>query len=110
MVLTLVCGVESYKISSETVPTTSHFNILRQIGEGTFSSVYVAEAKYDRRIFAIKTVNRFNCREVGEWEYFLNELEMLKRLRNHQFVVRLYFAFEDVSDRVIVGLQRLLRH
>jgi len=46
-----------------------YFRVVRQIGEGTFSSVYLAEAKYDRRLFAIKAVNRYNSREMGEWSY-----------------------------------------
>jgi serine/threonine protein kinase len=83
---------------------------MRQIGEGTFASVYLAEEKYDRRLVAIKAINRLNCRELGEWSYLINELEVLKRLRTHQFVLRLYFAFEDVLNLLMEGVQRLSRH
>lgn len=69
--LELVEPNKEYQIGSTSKVDSSYFRIVRQVGEGAFSSVYLVEAKFDRRLFAMKSINRFNCRELGEWECLL---------------------------------------
>lgn len=98
MELDLVTSNKEFNITSECRIDLGYFTLIRQIGSGSFSTVILAEAKYDRRLLAIKILNRRHCDKVGERSYLVNEFQIMKALRNRSFIAKLYYAFEDVHN------------
>lgn len=88
----------------------SFFELIRKVGSGTFSYVFLAEAKYDRKLFAIKVVNRVEYLKVGQLNNLINQFEIMKILRNKPFIAKLYYAFEDVLSLFSVVKQCLSSH
>ncbi|XP_062028224.1 LEAF RUST 10 DISEASE-RESISTANCE LOCUS RECEPTOR-LIKE PROTEIN KINASE-like 1.2 isoform X2 [Rosa rugosa] len=64
---------------------TNYFDSSREIGDGGFGTVYYGKVR-DGRSVAVKRLYETNCKRV---EQFMNEIEILARLR-HQNLVLLY--------------------
>lgn len=56
---------KDFEITNTKFVDMSFFELIRKVGSGTFSYVFLAEAKYDRKLFAIKVVNRVEYLKVG---------------------------------------------
>ncbi|XVE58805.1 hypothetical protein DITRI_Ditri04bG0198400 [Diplodiscus trichospermus] len=72
----------SYKELEE---ATNNFDSKRELGDGGFGTVYYGKLR-DGRAVAVKRLYENNCKRV---EQFMNEVEILTRLR-HQNLVSLY--------------------
>ncbi|XP_047331971.1 LEAF RUST 10 DISEASE-RESISTANCE LOCUS RECEPTOR-LIKE PROTEIN KINASE-like 1.2 [Impatiens glandulifera] len=64
---------------------TCHFNSSRELGDGGFASVYLGKLR-DGRLVAVKRLHDNNYKR---FEQFVNEIELLARLR-HKNLVTLY--------------------
>ena len=65
--------------------------MLQKVGEGTFAEIFVAEQKYDRKLVAIKRVNKYEMLQKGTKEMLLNEFTALKYRYHHK--VNLLYMF-----------------
>ncbi|WRX13298.1 Protein kinase domain - like 10 [Theobroma cacao] len=70
---------------SELVEATNNFDDEKELGDGGFGTVYYGKLR-DGREVAIKRLYQHNCRRL---EQFINEVEILTRLR-HKNLVSLY--------------------
>jgi serine/threonine protein kinase len=72
------------------------FEKIKVIGRGGFAEkVYLARKKDTGSIFAIKTMSKhFILQEEGRLEQLFGELEVMRRLTNHPFVIKLFWAFQ----------------
>ena len=78
----------------EPEPKISDFNIIKELGSGTYGRVFLAEHKLTLAKYAIKTIDkRIHTDEKGQ-AYFKRELEIMYRV-HHPNVVKLFGHFED---------------
>lgn len=73
----------------------SDFDKVKVIGRGGFAEkVYLARKKDTGTLYAIKTMSKaFILEEQGRYEQVFGELEVMRRLVNHPFVIKLYWGF-----------------
>ncbi|XP_058128134.1 serine/threonine-protein kinase 32A [Anopheles ziemanni] len=78
-----------------------HFQILRNIGKGSFGKVCIVQKKDSGNLFAMKYVSRNVCIGRGALGGVLKEVELLASLE-HPFLVNLWFSFQDEEDLFMV--------
>ena len=74
------------------IPTDFEFGKL--LGEGSFSSVYLATEKSTGLSYAVKVLDKHHIVKERKTKYVKIEKDVLNRL-NHPFCVKLYFTFQD---------------
>ncbi len=85
---------ESVKQGLETEPLITDFNIIKELGAGSFGQVTLAEHKVTKVKYAIKRIDKKDKTNVEETPYFRREIEIMYKIK-HPNVVRLYGHFED---------------
>ena len=70
------------------------FEILKQLGSGTFGSVYLVRHKETKVEYAIKAIDKRNKTNQEEKPYFRREVEVMYKI-HHPNVVKLFGHFED---------------
>ena len=91
---------EKSAISGNVIKT--HYDLLEDIGKGSFGQVQKAYLKIDssrRRPFAVKTVEK--SANQKELKRFLREIEILKNL-DHPFIIRFFEACESKNSYFII--------
>ena len=78
----------------EPEPKITDFTIIKILGEGTFSKVYLARHNQTQVEYAIKAIDKRNQDNIDEKDYFKREAEIMYRI-NHPNIVKLYAHFED---------------
>uniref|UniRef100_A0A914VUR2 3-phosphoinositide-dependent protein kinase 1 n=1 Tax=Plectus sambesii TaxID=2011161 RepID=A0A914VUR2_9BILA len=82
------------------------FFFLRSIGEGSFSTVYLAKERTTDRKFAIKVCEKARIRKENKVHLIHREKEVMARLSkqdSHPCFVRLYCTFQD-SERLFFAM------
>ncbi|KAL1518079.1 hypothetical protein ABEB36_001758 [Hypothenemus hampei] len=78
--------------------TPSDFIFGKVIGEGSFSTVYLAKDVQTNKEFAIKVLEKAHIIREKKTEYVMREKEVLRILGNPcQYIVQLYSTFQDSS-------------
>ena len=78
----------------EPEPKISDFEILKELGAGSFGRVYLVTHKQTKAQYAIKAIDKRNKTNIKEKPYFRREIEIMYKI-HHPNVVRLYSHFED---------------
>lgn len=101
-------------VSSDTGPgtakpikkTPNDFIFGKVIGEGSFSTVYLAKETSTGQEYAIKVLEKKHIMRERKNQYVMREKEVLMKI-NHQFFIRLYYTFQD-ADRLyfVLGYAR----
>ncbi|XP_065081582.1 serine/threonine-protein kinase 32A [Ochlerotatus camptorhynchus] len=78
-----------------------HFQILRNIGKGSFGKVCIVQKRDNGNLFAMKYVSRSACIGRGALGGVLKEVDLLATLE-HPFLVNLWFSFQDEEDLFMV--------
>jgi hypothetical protein len=82
-----------------TVPgsiTLKDISILKNIGIGGFSKVFLVRRNDNGRFYALKFVSKKDMKKNGKEEYAFNEKKLLSKLR-HKFINRFVFSFQTPS-------------
>ncbi|ESP01382.1 hypothetical protein LOTGIDRAFT_111786 [Lottia gigantea] len=87
---------ESSTVSLKKTPNDFVFG--RQIGEGSFSTVYLARELESGKEYAIKVLEKNHIMRERKSGYVMREKQVLLKL-NHPFFIRLYCTFQD-PDRL----------
>ncbi|WOK92458.1 LEAF RUST 10 DISEASE-RESISTANCE LOCUS RECEPTOR-LIKE PROTEIN KINASE-like [Canna indica] len=82
---------------AELQKATNYFNTSNELGDGGFGTVYKGKLQ-DGRTVAVKRLFENNCRRL---EQFMNEIEILSRLR-HQNLVSLYGCTSPHSQGLLL--------
>ena len=75
-------------------PNISDFNIIKEIGNGSYGKVYLATHKKTKAKYAIKAIDKLNIENKQEKKNFNREVEIMYKL-DHPNIVKLYSHFED---------------
>jgi aurora kinase len=70
------------------------FEILKELGSGSFGNVYLVRHKKTQCEYAIKAIDKRNKTNQEEKPYFRREVEVMYKI-HHPNVVKLYGHFED---------------
>ncbi|KAI9220690.1 kinase-like domain-containing protein [Blastocladiella britannica] len=85
-----------------------HFNLGRVIGKGAFGKVRIVERRRDKKIFALKYMNKEHIIRQRAYRNIIRERQLLERVF-HPFIVNLCYAFQDdeylfmISDLMLGG-------
>lgn len=78
--------------------TPNDFIFGKVIGEGSYSTVYLAKEVDSNTEYAIKVLEKRHIMRERKTQYVMREKEVLMKL-NHPFFIRLFFTFQD-TDRL----------
>lgn len=82
--------------------TANDFRFGKTIGEGSFSTVYLAEDIHSRKEYAIKVCDKQHIIRERKTEYIKREREVLNILNNCPGIVNLYCTFQDQCNLYFV--------
>ena len=85
---------ESVAKNLEAEPKITDFNILKELGAGSFGRVLLVQHKITQVKYAIKAIDKRNKANIQEKPYFRREIEIMYRV-HHPNVVKLFGHFED---------------
>ncbi|KAK3683874.1 kinase-like domain-containing protein [Podospora appendiculata] len=74
------------------------FSFGRVLGEGSYSTVYLATDRQTLREYAIKVLEKKHIIKEKKIKYVGIEKDTLNRLTEHPGIVRLYYTFQDESS------------
>ena len=77
------------------------FQFGKLLGEGSFSTVYLATEKSTQEQFAVKVLDKHHIVKERKTKYVKIEKDVLHRL-NHPLCVKLYYTFQDSSSLYFV--------
>jgi len=75
-------------------PQITDFEIMKELGVGSFGQVYLAKHKKTKAIYAIKSIDKTDDQNLEEKANFSREVEIMYKL-HHPNIVKLYGHFED---------------
>ena len=70
------------------------FDIIKELGSGSFGNVYLVHHKVTKAEYAIKAIDKRNKTNQEEKPYFRREVEVMYKV-HHKNVVKLFGHFED---------------
>ena len=70
------------------------FDIIKELGSGSFGNVYLVRHKVTKAEYAIKAIDKRNKTNQEEKPYFRREVEVMYKV-HHKNVVKLFGHFED---------------
>lgn len=82
--------------------TADDFRFGKSIGEGSFSTVYLAQDIHTRKEYAIKVCDKQHIIREQKQEYIKREREVLNSLSNCPGFVNLYCTFQDTRNLYFV--------
>ena len=85
---------ESASKGYEPEPKISNFELIKDLGAGSFGRVYLVSHKKTKCKYALKAIDKKNKSNIEEKPYFRREIEIMYRI-HHPNVVKLYGHFED---------------
>ena len=85
---------QSVKKGLESEPKIQDFEILKELGCGSFGRVFLARHNKTKVKYAIKAIDKTNKTNIEEKPYFRRELEVMYKI-HHPNVVKLFGHFED---------------
>ena len=75
-------------------PTIDDFTVIRELGIGSFGTVYLVAHKKTKAQYALKVIDKNLPDNLEEKDSFCREVEIMYKL-NHPNIVKLYGHFED---------------
>ncbi|XP_048762659.1 3-phosphoinositide-dependent protein kinase 1-like [Ostrea edulis] len=91
-------SVNSGESKKNVKKTPNDFIFGKVIGEGSYSTVYLAKEVDSSTEYAIKVLEKRHIMRERKTQYVMREKEVLMKL-NHPFFIRLFFTFQD-TDRL----------
>ncbi|ORX87365.1 kinase-like protein [Anaeromyces robustus] len=95
----LCCKSESIDFTQEI--ELSHFQLLRSVGKGAFGKVRVVQHKENKKLFALKYINKEKCIKMHAVQNIIQERNLLEEI-NNPFICNLRYAFQDDENMFMV--------
>ncbi|KAI9324808.1 kinase-like domain-containing protein [Zopfochytrium polystomum] len=78
-----------------------HFTLLRCIGKGAFGKVRIVERKSNKKLYALKYINKMQCIKMRAIQNIFRERAILEEI-HHPLIVNLRYAFQDDENMFMV--------
>ena len=75
-------------------PDITDFQLIKELGSGSFGQVYLVYHKITKIKYALKAIDKNDKSNIKEKHYFYREIEIMYKIE-HPNVVKLYGHFED---------------
>ena len=75
-------------------PNITDFQIIKELGSGSYGQVYLVYHKITKIKYALKAIDKNDKSNIKEKHYFYREIEIMYKIQ-HPNVVKLYGHFED---------------
>ncbi|KAL4451065.1 hypothetical protein ABPG74_021387 [Tetrahymena malaccensis] len=92
----------SYKFDDGNRITLKHFDVLKKIGLGGFSEVYLARRKDNGQFVALKVIKKKTLIKKRRKLYVYNEKNTMIALKDNPFIVQFFFAFQTREKLIFV--------
>lgn len=83
-----------------------HFQLLRSVGRGAFGKVRIVQKRDDKKLYALKYINKEKCIKMKAVHNIIQERKLLEEIKN-TFIVNLQFAFQDDENMFMCEAPRL---
>ena len=70
------------------------FDVLKLIGKGSFSKVYLVKNRLNHKIYSMKKLDKPFIKRTRQEQHIINERILLSKM-NYPFLVKLYCCFQD---------------
>ena len=77
------------------------FEILEEVGSGSFGKVFKVKKNQTEEIYALKSLNQSTLRQRKQLKYAIAECKILKSIR-HPFILPLFWAFQSDTHLFMV--------
>jgi serine/threonine protein kinase len=77
------------------------FELLSQIGRGTYAKVFLARLRQNQKLYAIKMLNKKHIIQRGQENHLMTEKQILTQI-SHPFLIKLYCAFQNHQNLYFV--------
>ena len=81
--------------------TYESFNYLKLLGKGSFGEVFLVEKKSNKKLFAMKILQKDRIINQNLTRYAQTERNVLS-IMSHPFIVKLNYAFQNDSKLFLV--------
>lgn len=95
---------EEGKSQSHAIPDATQFSLVRRIGDGSYSNVYIATHVSTGEACALKVVDKYHIIKHHAVEGIRREKQLLERMRGEESIVELLFTYQD-SSNLYIGLE-----
>ena len=85
---------KSVELGLESEPKISDFNIIKELGKGSYGRVLLVQHNKTQAKYALKAIDKRLLNNIEEKNQFLREVEIMYKI-HHPNVVKLYGHFED---------------
>ena len=92
---------QSAKKGLESESKIQDFEIIKELGCGSFGRVFLARHIKTKVKYAIKAIDKQNKTNIEEKPYFRRELEVMYKI-HHPNVVKLFGHFEDINTAILL--------
>ena len=86
-----ICIYQGYELTGSV--TLKDILIIKNIGIGGFSKVFLVRRLDNGRFYALKFIPKKDLKQSGKEEYAFNEKKLLRKLR-HKFINKFMFSFQ----------------
>mmetsp|Transcript_21854 Transcript_21854/g.85604 ORF Transcript_21854/g.85604 Transcript_21854/m.85604 type:complete len:707 (-) Transcript_21854:106-2226(-) len=95
---------QQQRSGGQSMVTPDHFTVLRVIGEGAFGKVFLVTKKKTGERMAMKVMKKQSILQDGDdsLRHVIHELEFMRDMSHHPFIVSLYHSFQTATDVNIV--------
>ena len=84
------------------IVSLKHFQLLRSVGRGAFGKVRIVLKRDDKKLYALKYINKEQCIKMKAVHNIIQERKLLEDINNN-FIVNLQFAFQDSENMFMYG-------
>ena len=86
------------------IPDATQYSLVRRIGDGSYSDVYIAEHVSTGEVCALKVVDKYHIIKNHAVDGIRREKQLLERMRGEESIVELLFTSQD-SSNLYIGLE-----
>ena len=98
-------AVENHMVNADNdigeVVNFDSFELLEELGQGSFGVVYKARKKTSSEVFAMKCLSKAKLRKQRQLKYAISECKIMKILK-HPFVLQMFYAFQTPQSLYLV--------
>lgn len=94
-------GISGCKISE--ILISENYEILKDLGEGTFGSVKLGKSVLEQKLVAVKVLEKSRIKDETDVERVIREIKILKQI-DHPNFVKLYEIIEN-EDRIYLIME-----